>query len=74
MSTPLIGFSLILTLFLREYSLESKTVRAGETKTPRELEGGARDEDENDDPDITPANSIAHAAAPELEKEKGEVA
>jgi hypothetical protein len=81
MSTPISGFALILTLFLREYSLDRKTVQSGETKTPGDLEKGAVANDEgdlqggkalDDDPDVTPTNTIAHPEEPETEKEKVE--
>ncbi|KAG6369767.1 MFS general substrate transporter [Boletus reticuloceps] len=78
MSTPATGFALILTLFLREYSLERKVVRSGEAKAPGDLEKGAVESPTegdaqapkalNDDPDMTPANSVAHAGVPETEE------
>ncbi|KAF8121969.1 MFS general substrate transporter [Boletus edulis] len=78
MSTPATGFALLLTLFLREYSLERKVVRSGEAKAPGDLEKGAVESPTegdpqalkalNDDPDMTPANSVAHAGVPETEE------
>ncbi|KAL4068102.1 MFS general substrate transporter [Scleroderma citrinum] len=67
MSTPLAGVALILTLFLREYSIVRKTVKGGEVSTPSDAERGhaARsqdaDEKEVDDfgAELTRPNSIA---------------
>ncbi|KAF8550440.1 MFS general substrate transporter [Imleria badia] len=78
MSTPVVGFSLILTLFLREYSLNRKTVQGGDAKTPGNLERGAAGEGAehmDDDPDMTPTNTVAHPEEPEMDnlKEKTEV-
>ena len=69
MSAPISGFALILTLFLREYSLDRKIVQGGEAKTPGDLERGAVPNDEgdlqgpkalDDDPDMSPTNTVAH--------------
>lgn len=73
MSTPISGFALILSLFLREYSLDRRTVRDGEAKTPGDLERGAgAPKPADDDPDMTPTNSVIHPEEPETDKEKGE--
>ena len=67
--TPLSGFALILTLFLREYSLDRKTVRAGDAKTLEDPETGAVPNDKgdlhgqkpwNDDPEMTPTNTVVY--------------
>ncbi|KAG9318906.1 MFS amino acid permease [Chiua virens] len=52
MCTFLAGFSLILSLFLREYSLDRKVVRTGEAKTPGDVEKGAEEESPNDEEEI----------------------
>ena len=70
MCTPMSGLALILTLFLREYSLDRKTVRDGEVKTPGDLERGAVP---NDDPDMSQTNTVAHPEEPETDKKKAEV-
>ncbi|KAF9218213.1 hypothetical protein BS17DRAFT_791914 [Gyrodon lividus] len=41
MSTPVSGVALILTFFLREYSLTRKTVQSGDAKTAHDAEKGA---------------------------------
>ena len=80
MSTPMAGFALILTLFMREYSLDRKIVRGGGAEIPGDPERGAVSNDErdlqgpsDDDPEVTPANSAAY---PEeklvMDKEKAE--
>jgi len=70
MSTPMAGFALILTFFLREYSLDRKIVQGGEANAPGDLERGAVP---NDDLDMTPTNTVAHPEEPEMDKEKVEV-
>ncbi|KAH0826973.1 MFS general substrate transporter [Lanmaoa asiatica] len=78
MSTPLAGFALILTLFMREYSLERKTVRSGEAKSPGDLEKGTTESRNNDgdrealddEPEISPTNTVAHAEEPNVDEEK----
>ncbi|KAG9318912.1 MFS amino acid permease [Chiua virens] len=52
MCTLLAGFSLILSLFLREYSLDRKVVRTGEAKTPGDVEKSAEEESPNDEEEI----------------------
>jgi len=57
MSAPMAGFALILTLFLREYSLDSKVVRDVGAKTPGDLENGVVPIDE-DPPVPGPLNGV----------------
>ena len=74
------GFALILTLFIREYSLDRKIVRSGGAEIPGDPERSAVSNDErdlqgpsDDDPGVTPTNSAAY---PEeklvMDKEKAE--
>jgi hypothetical protein len=82
MSTPIAGFALILTLFLREYSLDRKLVRGDEVKTPGDLERGAVPNDEGDlqgpkpfdgDSETTPTSCAAHPEEGlDIDKEKME--
>ena len=82
MSTPMSGFALILTLFLREYSLDRKIVQSDETKTPGDLERGSAPKDggdlqepkaSDDGPEMTPTNHTSHQEEePEMDKEKME--
>lgn len=82
MSTPIVGFVLILTLFLREYSLDSKVVRGGETKTPGDLErgttesarGGEHQGSMSLDDDSTAINTIIEPEDPRARKGKTETA
>ncbi|KAI9574223.1 MFS general substrate transporter [Boletus coccyginus] len=67
MSAPMAGFALILTLFLREYSLDSKVVQGAGTKTPGDLESGAVPIDGDlharshlDGVELTPTNTIVY--------------
>ena len=61
---------------MRAYSLERKTVRIGDAKSPGDLERGTAESrnDEggpqgskslDDDPDLTPTNTVAHPEEPE---------
>ncbi|KAG8217929.1 MFS general substrate transporter [Butyriboletus roseoflavus] len=79
MSTPLSGLALILTLFLREYSLERKTVRIGDEKSPEDLERGTAESRNNegdpqasksleDDTELTPTSTVAHLEEPDADK------
>ena len=80
--TPLSGFSLILTLFLREYTLDRKIVRADEAKTSGDLERGlvANNEGDlqgpkslHDGPEMTPTSSGSYSEEePATDKEKME--
>ena len=82
MSTPMSGFALILTLFLREYSLDRKIVRGDEAETSGDLERGSAPKDEgdlqgpkalDDGPKMTPTNHASHQGEePEMDKEKME--
>jgi len=61
------GFALILTFFLREYSLDSKVVRGDGAKTPGDLESGVVPIDGDlhaprhmDGVDLTPTNTIVY--------------
>ncbi|KAI6040004.1 MFS general substrate transporter, partial [Pisolithus marmoratus] len=60
MNTPISGAALILTLFLREYSMTRKIV-TGEVKTPSDAEMGdiREEEEEVHGADLTRTNSIA---------------
>ncbi|KAI9574224.1 MFS general substrate transporter [Boletus coccyginus] len=65
MFAPMAGFALILTLFLREYSLDSKVVRGGGAKTLGNPENGIVPIDGDlpvprhlDGVDLTPKNTI----------------
>ncbi|KIK79858.1 hypothetical protein PAXRUDRAFT_260844 [Paxillus rubicundulus Ve08.2h10] len=62
--TPLCGVALILTLFLRAYSLNRKTVQSGDAKTADDAEKCTEtlsDKDEGDGTEVTRANTIAAA-------------
>ena len=60
MSTPMCGFVLILILFLRQYSLERKTVQSEAPQMPEDVERGAEGHlGPLDDPDFTPTNTVA---------------
>ena len=81
MSVPMGGFALILTLFLREYSLDRKIVRGDEAKTTGDLERDAVPKDEgdlqglkplDDDPEMTPTNCVAHPEEEQADLEKME--
>ena len=81
MSVPMAGFALILTLFLREYSLDRKIVRGDEAKTTGDLERDAVPKDEgdlqglkplDDDPEMTPTNCVAHPEEEQADLEKME--
>lgn len=82
MSTPICGLALILTFFLREYSLERKTVQGVDAKSSGDLEKGTtesrNDEDLqaskplDDDPDMTPTNTVAHPEEPDADEKKVE--
>ena len=53
------GFMLILTLFLREYSLERKTVQSAEPRTLGDVERGVEGHrNPLDDPDLSPTNTV----------------
>ncbi|KAG9318910.1 major facilitator superfamily domain-containing protein [Chiua virens] len=86
MCTPLAGSALILTLFLREYSLDRKFVRTGEAKTPGDAEKGAEEESPDNegetqtstmslkvDIELTPTQTVAEAEGPEADEEKAKV-
>jgi hypothetical protein len=53
MYTPLCGVALILTLFLRVYSLNRKTVQSGDAETADDDEKGAEASSMNDEEDGT---------------------
>ncbi|KAI6036042.1 hypothetical protein PISMIDRAFT_118400 [Pisolithus microcarpus 441] len=71
MNTPISGVALILTLFLREYSMARKIV-TGEVKTPSDAEMGGIGEETRDESeegrgaDLTRTNSIALAPKEEI--------
>ena len=53
------GFMLILTLFLREYSLERKTVQSAEPRTLGDVERGVESHrNPLDNPDLSPTNTV----------------
>ena len=66
------GFVLILILFLREYSLERKTVQSGESRTPGDVERGVEGHRRpSHDPDLTPTNTVAEPEESEAHKGRG---
>ncbi|KIK92949.1 hypothetical protein PAXRUDRAFT_829496 [Paxillus rubicundulus Ve08.2h10] len=72
MCTPFCGVALILTLFLRVYSLSRKTVQSGDAKTTDDAERCTEaplNEDVQDGTEMTRTNTIA-AAAGGLDKDR----
>ncbi|KIJ16696.1 hypothetical protein PAXINDRAFT_98514 [Paxillus involutus ATCC 200175] len=74
--TPLCGVALILTLFLRAYSLSRKTVQSGDAKTADDAEKGTEapsDKEEEDGTEITRTNTVAAAGESDKDKETSQV-
>ena len=61
MSTPIAGVMLILTFFMREYSLERKIVRTGEANAPGDPEKGAEPAPEGEERP-PPLKSLDHSS------------
>jgi hypothetical protein len=77
MCTPLCGVAFILTLFLRAYSLNRKTVQGGDAKAAGDAEKGAEASSDKDEEDgtqiITRTNTIAAAGGSDKDKETSQV-
>ncbi|KAF8843661.1 MFS general substrate transporter [Paxillus ammoniavirescens] len=69
--TPLCGVALILTLFLRAYSLSRKTMQSGDAKTVDDAEKGteAPSYKDEDGTEITRTNTIAAVGGSDKDKE-----
>ncbi|KIK74351.1 hypothetical protein PAXRUDRAFT_175975, partial [Paxillus rubicundulus Ve08.2h10] len=75
MCTPLCGVALILTFFLRAYSLDRKTVQSGDAKTADDAEKAIKASSDKDEEgtQITRTNTIAVAGGPDEDKETSQV-
>ncbi|KAF8843667.1 MFS general substrate transporter [Paxillus ammoniavirescens] len=77
MCTPLCGVALILTFFLRAYSLNRKTVQGGDAKTPSDPEKGGEACSAKDEEDgtqiLTRTNTITAAGGSDKDKETSQV-
>jgi len=72
-SAPIAGFTLILSLFMREYSMNRKIVRDGEITTAVELDGGEIQRAPRPlDDDMSPTNTVGEIEEPEeYDEEEG---